>query len=65
MRYTGQIQPYIPPSAPLSYQLPEMVYAMGGTCSCNHGMGNYGDSKLPLVLGLAAVALGVYFFAKK
>jgi hypothetical protein len=69
-RLTGQVQPYIPASAPLSYRLSEEVYALDGDCSCpshtqmaaghRHAIGGLGD--IASVIPMAAIlGVAVYF----
>ncbi len=59
-RFTGQVQPYIPSSAPLSYRLSEEVYALDGNCSCGVGDDFASNAKamfaVPAIIGIA-----VYF----
>lgn len=39
MRYSGQVVPHIPPTAPLELRLPAEVYALDGCCGCAGGDG--------------------------
>jgi hypothetical protein len=69
MRFSGQVRPYIPPTAPLSYRLSNEVYSLDGlgACSCKNGLG---DDKIALssplgLLALIGVGLTIYFVARK
>jgi len=73
-RYTGQVTPYIPASAPLSYRLSEEVYALDGTCGCQTGpavphgkshVHSLGDSAADLIPAAAIIGLAIFFFVVK
>jgi len=66
MRYTGEVHPYVPVTAPLSYRLSEEVYALDGTgCSCKPALGAIALSSPTGLLALVGVAAAIYFMARK
>lgn len=66
MRASGQVQPYIPSSAPLSYRLSNEVYSLDGLGnSCRCSMGEFGGmSTTTILIGLGALAVVGAFFMK-
>ena len=63
-RMTGEVKPYIPSTAPLSYRLSNEVYALDGTCvACGSTLPK--GSKGAIVAAVGGVIALWFFFKKK